>query len=85
MIESCIGAIVSTSVGWVASIMLDGFGDQYHRYTVKGQLREYERENLPMKQDNWYVVPGKIDRASWFLLAYFFLCIFCLGMAEQFI
>lgn len=80
-----IGAVVSTSVGWVASIVLDGFRDQYHRYTVKGQLREYERENLPMKQDNWYVVPGKIDRASWFLLAYFCLCIFCLGMAEQFI
>lgn len=80
-----IGAIVSTAVGWTASVLIDGWQDQYSLYTVKGQFSKYRREQLPMKQDKWYVVPGRIDRASWWLLAYFVLFVLSLGLVERLI
>ena len=70
-----LGGIVSIVVGWVASVLLDGFQGSYHPYTVKGQLRLYEEEGRPMKKDGWYVVAGKVDKASYALLAYFLLCV----------
>ena len=77
-----LGGIVSISVGWTASILLDGFRDEYDPYTVKGQLRRYEREGLPMMESGWYVVAGKIDRASYPLLAFFVLCVLGLWTTE---
>ncbi|MEL7186699.1 MAG: sodium/solute symporter [Pseudomonadota bacterium] len=70
-----LGGIVSIVVAWVASVLLDGFSDEYDAYTVKGQLRDHEQKGLPMKQDGWYVVAGKIDKASYGLLAFFLFCV----------
>jgi len=70
-----LGGIVSVSVGWVSSILLDGFQKEYPPYTVQGQKEIFRKEGLQEKQDGWYVVPGKIDRASYGLLAYFVACI----------
>ncbi len=42
-----------------------------HLYTVKGQQAEYARLNKPIKQDGWYVVPGKIDAPCYGLLVMF--------------
>ncbi|MCW1890641.1 hypothetical protein OK016_21300 [Vibrio chagasii] len=41
--------------------MLTGKQKEMHLYTVKGQQAEYARLNKPIKEDGWYVVPGKID------------------------
>lgn len=70
-----LGGIVSTAVGWVASVLLDGFQKDYSVYTVQGQKALFLREGLAEKVDGWYVVPGKVDRASYGLLLYFVACI----------
>ncbi len=70
-----LGGIVSIVVAWVSSIALDGFRDEYGAYTVKGQLRDHEEKGLPMKQDGWYVVAGKVDKASYGLLVFFVVCV----------
>ncbi len=70
-----LGGIVSISVAWVSSIVLDGFQSEYHSHTVRGQLRGYEEKGLPMKQDGWYVVAGKVDKASYILLVFFVICV----------
>ncbi|MET2849037.1 sodium/solute symporter [Vibrio owensii] len=66
-----IGVIVNAVVAYVASLLLTGKQDEMHLYTVKGQQAEYARLNKPIKQDGWYVVPGKIDAPCYGLLVMF--------------
>jgi len=75
-----LGGIVSIVVAWVSSVVLDGFQAEYSPYTVHGQQALYLREGRPEKQDGWFVVPGKVDRASYLLLGYFVLCVAALGV-----
>ena len=80
-----LGGRVSITVAWVASVLLDGFQESYSPYTVKGQLKKYEDENLPMMQDGWYVVSGKVDKSSYGLLAFFGFCVLGLWFANSLI
>ena len=82
---AALGGIVSVSVAWTASVLLDGFQAGYHPYTVKGQQQRYREEGLAEKQDGWYVVSGKIDRPSWVLLGYFVVCVLALWIANSMI
>ncbi len=70
-----IGVVVNAVVAWVTSLMLTGKQTEMHLYTVKGQQDEYARLNKPIKEDGWYVIPGKIDKASYGLLVMFVLSI----------
>ncbi len=76
-----LGAVVSIVIAWIASIALDGYQREYSEYTVQGQKEKFRREQLDEKEDGWYVLPGKVDRASYWLLAYFGLCV--LGLAAM--
>ena len=80
-----LGGAVSIVVGWSASVLLDGFQREHHPYTVRGQLEQYRREGLPLKKDGWYVVAGKVDRASYFLLGYFLICVAALWFMQSII
>ena len=51
--------------------MVDGFKDEYSPYTVPGQIRKFKEEGLEEKQDGWYLVPGKVDKASYGLIIFF--------------
>jgi SSS family solute:Na+ symporter len=66
-----IGGVVSIVVAWVASVALDGFQERHHPFTVQGQMEVFRAEGRPEKVDGWYQVPGKVDRASYWLLAFF--------------
>jgi SSS family solute:Na+ symporter len=70
-----IGGLISIVVAWVASVLLDGFQTDYSVYSVKGQQAMYREQGLPEKQDGWYVVSGRVDKASYVLLVYFVLCV----------
>lgn len=35
----------------------------------------YECEGLPQKDDGWYVVPGKVDKSSYWQNVYFVGCV----------
>ena len=80
-----LGGLVSIIVAWVASVLLDGFQAGHHPYTVRGQLETYEREGRPIMQDGWYVVSGKVDRASYPLLAFFLFCVVGLWVVQALI
>ena len=66
-----IGVLVNAVVAYIASLLLTGKQDEMHLYTVKGQQAEYARLNKPIKEDGWYVVPGKIDAPCYGLLVMF--------------
>mgnify|MGYP001820226446 CR=1 FL=1 len=80
-----LGGVVSIVVAWVSSVALDGFQAEYDPYTVKGQLKRYEDEQLPVMQDGWYVVSGKVDKASYVLLVFFLLCVGAVWFVERLI
>ncbi len=80
-----LGGIVSVTVAWATSLALDGRQDSFHPYTVRGQLERYRAEGLPQMQDGWYVVAGKVDRASYALLAFFVVCVAGLWVGESMI
>jgi SSS family solute:Na+ symporter len=73
-----IGGFVSVTVGWISSIAIDGYQSQYHVCTVRGQRRLFEENGLPLKENGWYILPGKVDSKSYGLIIFFFLCILCL-------
>jgi SSS family solute:Na+ symporter len=66
-----IGGGVNIAVAWTVSILLDGSKNEWHEQTVPGQIAKFERLGLETKADGWYLVPGKVDRACWGLLAVF--------------
>jgi SSS family solute:Na+ symporter len=66
-----VGATTNIVITILASIMIDGFQDEYSPYTVPGQIRKFKEEGLEEKQDGWYLVPGKIDKASYGLIVFF--------------
>ncbi|MEE4292878.1 MAG: sodium/solute symporter [Xanthomonadales bacterium] len=80
-----LGGVVSVVVAWTASILIDGFRSEYPEYTVQGQREMFEREGLEEMQDGWYVVPGKVDAASYWLLGYFVFCLAALWVVHELI
>jgi solute:Na+ symporter, SSS family len=67
-----IGGGVNLVVGWIASVVLEGFKTEWHPQTIVGQRLMFARENRPVKVDGWYQLPGKIDPPLWGLVAFFF-------------
>jgi SSS family solute:Na+ symporter len=68
-----IGGTINIVVSWTASIVLDGWQTDWHEQTVPGQIRRFRAQGLPVKQEGWYVVPGRVDPACWALLVFFLL------------
>lgn len=66
-----IGAGVNVAVAWPMSILLDGRQTNYSPYTIKGQKAEFAANGKPEKDGGWYVVPGRVDKTSYWLLAFF--------------
>lgn len=68
---AAIGGLVSVPVAWLSSRLLDGRQDGFHPWSVQGQRQIRREQGLPEKLDGWYQVPGRIDPASYMLLAFF--------------
>ena len=66
-----IGGAVNIFVSLVASRLIDGPQAEWSEYSIRGQQKKFKEEGLPEMDGGWYVVPGKVDRASWYLLAFF--------------
>ncbi|MCK8077535.1 sodium/solute symporter [Vibrio sp. 1CM2L] len=80
-----IGVLVNATVAYAASLLLTGKQTEMHLYTVKGQQAEYARLNKPIKEDGWYVVPGKVDAPCWGLLIMFVFSLVLLWGINEFI
>ncbi len=79
-----IGGVVNIAVSWVASVVLDGFKQEWHEQTVPGQLKRFREQGLKEKSDGWYLTPGKVDLVCWGLPIFFVLTILFLIAFERF-
>ncbi|GAB4155479.1 MAG: sodium:solute symporter [Sphingomonadales bacterium] len=70
-----IGAVVNIAVSLVSSLVLDGRQSAYSPYSIKGQLALNRQDGILATQDGWQTVPGRLDRASYWLLGFFMLTI----------
>jgi SSS family solute:Na+ symporter len=66
-----IGATVNIAVSLGASLILDGRQQEDSPYSVRGQMKKFREESLEEKEGNWYLVPGKVDPISYWLLGFF--------------
>ena len=66
-----IGGGVNIVVSLIASLLIDGKQTEWSEYSIKGQQKKFRDENLPEMEGGWYLVPGKVDRASYLLLVFF--------------
>ncbi len=66
-----IGGAVNIAVSWSASVLIDGFQEDWHEQTVPGQLRRFRDEGLAEWQDGWRRAPGRVDAAAWGLPVFF--------------
>jgi len=80
-----IGAVTNFTVSTIASIVMDGFKSSWSPYSIRGQLDKFRNEGLEEKDGGWYVVPGKVDRLSYVLLAFFFVMLGSLWLFDYLI
>jgi SSS family solute:Na+ symporter len=80
-----VGGTANIIVALVASRLIDGPQTEWSEYSIRGQQRKFREQNLPEKVDGWYVVPGKVDRASYYLLGFFVLTLVFLYVFEAMI
>ncbi len=66
-----IGASVNMVVSIGASLALDGRQEKYSEFSIKGQIEKFARENIDPKENGWYLVPGRVDKINYLLLAFF--------------
>lgn len=78
-----IGAVVNIFVSIIASFIIDGKQKHWSLYSIPGQRAQFKLENKPEKENGWYVVPGKLDRVSYYLMGFFVLTIIFLLVIEN--
>lgn len=64
---------------------IDGPQDAWSEYSIRGQQQKFRDESLPEKDGGWYLVPGKIDRPSYYLLVFFVATLIFLAAFEALI
>ena len=78
-----IGAVSNYVVSTIASLLIDGVQKTWSPYSIKGQIEKFRVEGLKEKDNGWYLVPGKVDRISYWMLGYFILVILFLMFFEN--
>lgn len=68
-----IGGGVSIVTGWFASIVLDGYKEEPHEYSINGQKHLFAVQGRKAQEEGWYVLPGSLDRQSLWLFLFFCL------------
>ena len=76
---------MTAPVCWLASLVIDGRQSEHPRHSIQGQLAEFRANNRPLQVDGWYVVPGKVDRASYGLLLFSALTVLGLTVADWYL
>ena len=78
-----IGSVVNIVASISASILLDGYQKEWSQYSIPGQQALFKAEGRPEKEDGWYVIPGKLDKVSWYLLGFFILSMIFLVILQM--
>lgn len=80
-----IGGAVNMTVSLGASLLLDGRQANWSPYTIRGQAALFEKENRPVREDGWFLQPGRIDPISWLLLVFLVLNLLFLFLFDRLI
>lgn len=72
---AAIGSLVNVVVSIIASLILDGKKKEWSPYSIPGQKAKFKLEGKPEKENGWYIIPGKLDKVSYYLLIFFFISI----------
>jgi len=80
-----IGAVVNILVSIIASILISGKQKDWSPYSIPGQRAQFKLENKPEKENGWYVIPGKLDKVSYYLIGFFVFTILFLLLIENLI
>ncbi len=65
------GGGINVIVSLLASRLIDGKQTVYSEYTVRGQKALFAQQNKTEKENGWFLVPGKVDKVSWYLPIFF--------------
>lgn len=80
-----IGSFVNIISSIAASLIISGKQKEWSAFSIPGQRALFKSQNKPVKENGWYVIPGKLDKVSYYLLAFFFATILFLWLLEKFI
>lgn len=78
-----IGSAVNMGVSIPASILLDGYQKEWSPYSIPGQRAKFRAEGRPEKEGGWHLVPGRMDRWSYYLLFFFVATILFMFFFQQ--
>lgn len=67
---SAVGLIASVVIGYICSLFIGQTPVNIERYTLQGQKQYFQENQLAEKEGDYYVMPGKYERYSYFLLVY---------------
>lgn len=70
-----ISSVINIVVAWGISLAMNGKATDWHPHSVIGQIELFKREGREMKEDGWYLVPGKVEPIVWTLPAFFVVTI----------
>ncbi|MEQ8689599.1 MAG: hypothetical protein RIC89_02015, partial [Pseudomonadales bacterium] len=74
-----IGGVPSIVLGWASSFLFQSGkadnGHEHHPYSIPGLRAKMLAGSEPTSQDGWSLLPGKIDRASYGMIVFFFLSV----------
>lgn len=80
-----LGGTVNMIVAVVASRLFDGRQQGWSEYSVPGQYQVFRQQQRPERDQGWYLVPGKVDRVAFLLLAFFLASIAFLAVFQTLI
>jgi len=77
-----IGAGINVAVSIPASLMIDGRQRTDSPYSIRGQIVAFKDGKLPESEGGWYRQPGRVDRVSYLLLAFFAASVIFLALFD---
>ena len=80
-----IGSGVNIMASIIASLLLDGKKKEWSQYSIPGQKAKFKLEGKKEKENGWYIIPGKLDNVSYYLLIFFVISIVLLVLIQNYI
>ncbi len=70
-----VGFMVTLVVGYASSFVVGTNPSNIGMYTLSGQKEHFLATNQAEREGNYYVIPGRFERNSYWLILYFFLLV----------
>lgn len=75
MWNNLIGLTITSIVGYMLSFITGFEKKEIDKYTIMGQLKYFKENKIVIKEEGNYILPGKFEKNSYFLIIYFMITI----------